>query len=212
MSDTQSNSILESTGLSCIRDDWTLFEDLSFKLGAGQALLLEGRNGSGKTSLLKLLCGIRQPDAGTISWEGEDIASLGADYHVHIAYVGHKDGIKADLTASENLKFARGLGVPDEMLDIESALDRVELSGLDDTPARNLSAGQQRRLALARLLVTRAALWILDEPFTSLDSHGITLVEQLFSDHLAGGGMLAVTSHHPVQLSTAEIIRINLSV
>lgn len=202
---------LEAHGLSCIRDDWTLFEDLSFGLNTGQALLLEGRNGSGKTSLLRLLCGIRQPDAGEIHWQGEDIFSLGADYHVHIAYVGHKDGIKGDLTASENLKLARGLGVPNEALDIDTALERVELSDMDDVPARNLSAGQQRRLALARLLVTRSALWILDEPFTSLDSHGIDLVETLFSEHLAGGGMLAVTSHHPVNLSAAGIIRINLS-
>lgn len=202
---------LQANELSCIRDDWTLFENLSFTLCDGQALLLEGRNGSGKTSLLRLLCGIRQPDAGDICWQGEDIFSLGSDYHVHVTYVGHKDGVKRDLTARENLTLARGMGVPNEAIDIDAALDQVELSGLEDTPARNLSAGQQRRLALARLLVTRSALWILDEPFTSLDSHGITLVERLFAEHLAEGGMLAVTSHHPVQLSEAEIVRINLS-
>ncbi len=202
--------MLEARSLSCIRDDRTLFEDLSFRLEAGQILLLEGRNGSGKTSLLRLLCGMRQPDAGQIHWGGEDIYQLGPDYFAHIAYVGHKDGVKQDLTAYENLKLARGLGAPNPDFSNDEALDKVELWGFDDIPARNLSAGQQRRLALARLLVTRANLWILDEPFTSLDTHGISIVEGLFADHVARGGMLAVTSHHQVNL-TDGIIRINLS-
>lgn len=204
-----SKTVLESSGLACIRDDWTLFEALSFELQFGQALILEGRNGSGKTSLLKLLCGVRRPDAGDIRWQGEDIYELGADYHAHIAYVGHKNGIKAELTTAENLGFAAGLGVPNG--GIAEAIERLELSGLDDTLARHLSAGQQRRLALARLLVTRSRLWILDEPFTALDSHGIGLVEKLCDEHLRAGGLLAMTSHHPVRLSEAEIVRINLS-
>lgn len=201
--------VLEATALTCIRDDWTLFDGLSFVVGPGQALVLEGRNGSGKTSLLKLLCGVRQPDGGEIRWHGEDIHTLGADYHAHIAYVGHKDGVKAELTACENLEFAAGLGVPKGS--IAAALERLELSGLDDTVARHLSAGQKRRLALARLLITHSSLWILDEPFTSLDSHGIALVEKLCDEHLQSGGLLAMTSHHPVRLSHAEIVRINLS-
>lgn len=211
MTESQQKSCLAALELGCVRDDRTLFEGLSFRLSSGQALLLEGRNGSGKTSLLRTLCGMRQPDAGEIHWNGEDIFSLGPDYHAHIAYVGHKDGVKHDLTAFENLKLARGLGAPNLDISIEDALKQVELWGFDDIPARNLSAGQQRRLALARLLVTRAGLWILDEPFTSLDSHGISIVENLFANHVAQGGMLAVTSHHRVTLSDAEILRINLS-
>ena len=204
-------SSLEARGLACVRDDRTLFENLSFRLSSRQVLLLEGRNGSGKTSLLRILCGMRQPDGGELHWDGEDIFRLGPEYHAQIAYVGHRDGVKQDLTAHENLKLARGLGAPNPQTGIEEALDRVELWGFDDVPARNLSAGQQRRLALARLLVTRAHLWILDEPFTSLDSHGIGIVESLFANHVAGGGMLAVTSHHPVSLKDTDIIRINLS-
>jgi heme exporter protein A len=211
MIEDQATSCLAASELSCVRDDRTLFEKLSFRLSSGQVLLLEGRNGSGKTSLLRTLCGMRQPDAGEIRWDGEDIFSLGPDYHAHIAYVGHKDGVKQDLTAFENLKLARGLGTPNLDVRIEEALRQVELWGFDDIAARNLSAGQQRRLALARLLVTRASLWILDEPFTSLDSHGIGIVEGLFANHVAQGGMLAVTSHHRVSLSDAEILRINLS-
>lgn len=211
MTHSPAASCLEARGLACIRDDRTLFDDLSFRLEPGQVLLLEGRNGSGKTSLLRILCGMRQPDGGELVWNGEDIFDLGPDYHAHIAYVGHRDGVKHDLTARENLKLARGLGAPNTAVSIEDALDRVELWGFDDVPARNLSAGQQRRLALARLLVTRADLWILDEPFTSLDSHGIGIVENLFANHVSGGGMLAVTSHHRVSLNDNAIIRINLS-
>jgi len=211
MTDDHTASCLAARELGCVRDDRILFEGLSFQLFPGQALLLEGRNGSGKTSLLRLLCGMRRPDAGDIRWCDEDIFRLGPDYHAHVAYVGHKDGVKLDLTAYENLKMARGLGAPNPEVSFDEALDRIELRGFDDIPAHNLSAGQQRRLALARLLVTRANLWILDEPFTSLDSLGISIVETLFDHHVDQGGMLAVTSHHQVNLNNAEIVRINLS-
>jgi len=201
---------LEAQGLKCIRDDRTLFSDLNFSIEPGQALVLEGRNGSGKTSLLRILCGIRLPDGGQVNWAGRDINRLGADYHEHIAYVGHRDGVKLDLTPRENLAMARALGKPGEV-DAEAALDRVDLYGYEDVLTRNLSAGQQRRLALARLLVTDSVLWILDEPFTSLDVHGIQVIESLLDAHTARGGMIAVTSHHAVNLDTASVQRINLS-
>jgi heme exporter protein A len=202
---------LQASGLMCIRDDRTLFENLSFQLESGGALLLEGRNGSGKTSLLRILCGIRLPETGAVKWCGKDIFSLGPVYHEHIAYVGHRDGLKLDLTPMENLVMARGLGSPNPETSPADALARVDLFGFEDIPTRNLSAGQQRRLALARLLVTRAQLWILDEPFTSLDVHGIELAEQLFHEHISTGGMLAMTSHHVVKLDSALVNRINLS-
>jgi len=204
------NPTLEASGLACIRDDRTLFSDLAFRIGPGEALLLEGRNGSGKTSLLRILCGIRLPDAGSINWCGTDINRLGADYHEHTAYVGHRDGIKLDLTPLENLAMARALGKPNDT-SLEEALAKVDLYGFEDVLTRNLSAGQQRRLALARLLVTDTVLWILDEPFTSLDVHGIKVIEELLDRHTSGGGMLAVTSHHAVNLENTRIQRINLS-
>lgn len=197
--------------LECIRDDRTLFSGLHFDLGTGQALVLEGRNGSGKTSLLRILCGIRLPEAGKVLWDGEDIFKLGAEYHQHIAYLGHKDGNKLDLTPSENLRMAKGLGKARDDLDLGTALDQVGLYGFEDVPTRNLSAGQQRRLAIARLLITDAILWILDEPFTSLDRQGIAVVEKLFDQHLAKGGMAALTTHHRINLQVTQALRINLS-
>jgi heme exporter protein A len=172
--------------------------------------VLEGRNGSGKTSLLRILCGIRLPDAGTVTWGGTDINRLGADYHEHTAYVGHRDGVKLDLTPRENLAVARGLGKPSN-ISLDAALEKVDLYGFEDVLTRNLSAGQQRRLALARLLVTDTVLWILDEPFTSLDVHGIKVIEELLEQHTATGGMLAVTSHHAVNLNATPVQHINLS-
>jgi heme exporter protein A len=209
---TDNTMSLEGRALECIRDDRVLFSGLDFVLGSGQTLLLEGRNGSGKTSLLRILCGIRLPESGAVTWGGEDIFSLGPVYHEHIAYVGHRDGLKLDLTPMENLAMARGLGSPNPDTSPGDALHRVDLLGFEDIPTRNLSAGQQRRLALARLLVTRSKVWILDEPFTSLDVHGIELAEELFHEHVSLGGMLAMTSHHAVNLGNARVHKINLSV
>jgi len=210
MTDSYEVAALAARELTCIRDDRALFTDLSFDLGPAQVLLIEGRNGSGKTSLLRILCGIRMPETGSISWNGGDIYRLATGYNASTAYIGHKDGIKPELTAAENLAFARSLGSPSDIR-LSEALEQMELGGYDDIQAINLSAGQKRRLALARLLVTRSILWILDEPFTSLDTHGIAMVEELITNHLAKGGMLAVTSHHPVRLGNADITRINLS-
>ena len=210
MTQSNNNAALEAHALECIRDDRTLFSNLEFRVEPGSALVLEGRNGSGKTSLLRILCGIRLPDGGTVTWGDMDIDKLGPDYHMHMAYVGHRDGVKLDLTPLENLAMARALGMPNDIT-LEDALDQVDLRGFEDVLTRNLSAGQQRRLALARLLVTDTTLWILDEPFTSLDVHGIQVIEDLLDAHTSAGGMIAVTSHHAVNLKNTTVQRINLS-
>jgi heme exporter protein A len=204
--------LFEARGLQCIRDDRVLFEDLSFRINLGEALVLEGRNGSGKTSLLRILCGIRLPESGEIHWDGADIFKLGPEYREHIAYLGHKDGHKPDLTPLENLRIAQGLGKSKDDISLEEALDQVGLFGFEDVPTRNMSAGQQRRLAIARLLVTDAKLWILDEPFTSLDRAAIEHMERLFEEHLERGGMAAMTTHHRVGFrDNVKLVRINLS-
>ena len=206
------NSVrLEAHDLECVRDDRTLFASLGFMLEAGHILLLEGPNGSGKTSLLRILSSIRLPDAGRVAWCGEDIYKLGPDYHEHLAYVGHRDGIKQDLSPQENLRIARALGNPSTVHDIDDVLDQFGLYGFEDIPTCKLSAGQQRRLALARLRVTDAPLWILDEPFTSLDREGIEIFEQLMVQHTASGGIIVLTTHHRVRLDGTQVHYIHLS-
>ncbi len=203
--------MLRAEALECIRDDRCLFRELSFTLTPGQVVSIEGRNGSGKTSLLRILCGIRLPDAGEVYWHDTEIGRLGPGYFLHVAYIGHADGIKLDLTPRENLRFAAALGSRRDDADIDTVLDRVGLFALEDVPARVLSAGQKRRLALARLLATSATLWVLDEPLSSLDRSGIDLFETLLREHLQGGGMAVMTTHHRLALDGADVQRLELS-
>lgn len=205
---TNRTHCLEGKCLSCIRDDRVLFEKLAFTLASGQILLLEGKNGSGKTSLLRILCGFREPDAGDILWCGDPVKD--SHFYAQMAYVGHLDGIKKELTVLENLKMSLALSSPGHY-SINEALTKVHLSGYDDILVQALSAGQKRRLSLARLLITENVLWILDEPFTSLDKQGIALIETLMTEHCANGGMIVLTSHHDIALHDVDVQRINLS-
>jgi len=199
---------LKGDDLSCIRDDRVLFEELVFELIPGQVLLLEGKNGSGKTSLLRILCGFREPDTGQLTWCGDAIND--GQYYADMAYVGHLDGVKKELTVLENLKVSLALGRPGQYT-IQQALNKVHLVNYDDVLVQALSAGQKRRLSLARLLITQNIVWILDEPFTSLDRQGIMLIESLLSEHCAKGGMIVLTSHHDIDLHGVDVQRINLS-
>jgi len=199
---------LKGDDLSCIRDDRVLFEELAFELVPGQVLLLEGKNGSGKTSLLRILCGFREPDSGQVTWCGDAIND--SQYYADMVYVGHLDGVKKELTVLENLKVSLALGRPGQY-SIQQALKKVHLLNYDDVLVQALSAGQKRRLSLARLLITQNIVWILDEPFTSLDKQGIMLIESLMSEHCAKGGMIILTSHHDIDLHGVDVQRINLS-
>lgn len=201
---------LQAHGLSCVRDDRILFSELEFDLRPQQILVIEGRNGSGKTSLLRILCGIRLQDEGTILWCGDPIDKLGGQYFRHLAYIGHMDGVKRDLTAVENLTMAKALGTPNGV-GPEGALEQVGLFGFEDVLAQSLSAGQRRRIALARLLVSDHRLWIVDEPFTSLDKDGIDIFKTMMESHTAAGGMVAFTSHHDVVFEGPELQYIHLS-
>lgn len=205
---TKSTHSLVGTGLSCIRDDRVLFEQLAFELVSGQVLLLEGKNGSGKTSLLRILCGFREPDSGEINWCSEAIKD--SPFYAQMAYVGHLDGVKKELTVLENLRMSLALSSVGRY-SIDEALAKVHLAGYDDVLVQTLSAGQKRRLSLARLLITENVLWILDEPFTSLDKQGIALIETLMAEHCATGGMIVLTSHHDIDLPDVDVQRINLS-
>ena len=200
----------EGRDLCSVRDNRTLFKRISFKLHAGETLLLTGRNGSGKTTLLRQLCGLRLPDEGKVLWDDTDICTLCTDFYKYMGYLGHLNGMKQDLTTLENLAMARSFYGASKYSP-ESALKKVDLFGYEDSLTRTLSAGQQRRLALARLLVMGTSLWILDEPFTCLDTNSIETIERLFEEHTASGGMLAVTSHHVFNMNRTSVQCINLS-
>lgn len=189
--------------LACERGERLLFRNLGFELGQGEALLVRGGNGRGKTSLLRILCGLSAPVAGEVRWRGEPIARAHEQYGRERAYVGHANGIKDDLTPLENLRLAAALGGRDLAEDAaQAALAQVGLARCVDLPARVLSFGQRRRVALAGLATAGALLWILDEPLTGLDVDGVAMVEALIRDHVAAGGLAVMTTHQPLSLGS----------
>jgi heme exporter protein A len=201
--------LLQTRNLSCMRNDRLLFEHLEIELEAGQMLVVEGPNGCGKTSLLRILTGLRLADGGEVLWRGEPIDRVAGDYFEQVNYVGHHDGVKHELSCLENLRLARAMGVPSKH-DLDDVLDQVNLYAYGETEVGSLSAGQKRRLALARLLATDALLWILDEPFTSLDKASMALFSGLFEQHLQQQGVIVMTSHHDISLPTQSLQRLKM--
>ncbi|NBC47034.1 MAG: cytochrome c biogenesis heme-transporting ATPase CcmA [Gammaproteobacteria bacterium] len=203
--------MLDVTDLACRRGDRQLFRSLSFQVPAQTLLHVRGRNGSGKTTLLRALCGLLRPDAGRIRWKGKSIRELAEDYNRDLLYFGHLNGIKADLTGLENLRIARTLDQDpvgdDAILD---ALARIGLEGFEDLPTRMLSQGQKKRVALTRLILSKAPLWILDEPFTALDVDAVDLLQQLIAEQVADGGSVVLTTHQEVPLTQGAIQRLTL--
>ena len=196
--------------LTCSRNEQVLFSGISFSVQAGQLLMIEGANGSGKTSLLKTLCGFIQPDEGEVLWRGDDIRGCMDEYLIEMNYIGHNNGIKHGLTCAENLKIASVLAATVEAEDPGTLLKQYGLGDYINTPAQMLSSGQRRRLALARLAVSRARIWILDEPFTSLDEKGKNFIKAQMLRHLGNGGIIVLTSHEPVHLDKAAPVTIRL--
>lgn len=203
--------MLEVAGLECRRGDRLLFAGLAFKVSGGTLLHVRGANGSGKTTLLRSLCGLFTPDSGEIRWNGESIRSLGEDYRRDLLYFGHANGIKGDLTGVENLRVAATLdGDAADAAAIWSALARIGLAGFEDLPTRMLSQGQKKRVALARLLLSKAPFWILDEPFTALDTAAVGLLEELIAARVAAGGLVVLTTHQEVALTSGQVDRLLL--
>jgi heme exporter protein A len=192
---------LQAIGLAAIRGERLVFRDVSFDLAPAGALLLSGPNGSGKSTLLRLLAGLLRPAAGELTWNGQD-AFTAADRSV--AYLGHQDAVKPGLTAAENLAFAHRTGGGDVAL----ALAALGLTELADLPARMLSAGQKRRLALARLALSNAKLWLLDEPTLGLDLSSVQLLGQMLAQHRAAGGLVIAATHLPLPLPDAAELRL----
>ncbi len=198
--------------LGCVRGDRRLFSDLNFSLRPGELMQLTGLNGSGKTSLLRMICGLLAPAEGQILWQGGNIRSLGEEYFLSITYIGHRNGVKDELTAMENLRVASGLGgVEVSRAQAADVLDKMGLAGRETLPARLLSEGQRRRVALARLMVCTTALWLLDEVLTSLDTAAVTLVKRVIEEHLSNGGMAIIATHQELNLSAGSFQRLELA-
>ena len=204
--------MLEALNVGCVRGDRRLFSDLNFSLEPGALLQLTGPNGSGKTSLLRIICGLLSATEGEIRWLGTNVRSLGEDYSRSLNYVGHRNGVKEELNAIENLRVANGLaGVSLTPAAARTALDRIGLTGRDTLPARLLSEGQRRRLALARLLTSGARLWILDEVLTSLDRSAVAIMKSLIGEHLQNGGIAIIATHQELDLSAGSLQRLELA-
>lgn len=193
---------LEVIDLECVRGEQVLFEGLDFSVRAGEAGLVEGANGSGKTTLLRTVCGLLRPEAGEIRWRGAAIDADRLAFQAQLHYLGHATGIKEELSARQNLAAHTALR-GDAREALVPALARVGLAPFADAAVRTFSAGQRRRLALARMLCTPAPLWVLDEPFTALDRAGVALVQELIEEHCAAGGVALLSSHQQVQLRCA---------
>ena len=204
--------MLEISNLACTRGDHLLFSGLSFSLSEGELLQIEGANGSGKTSLLRTLCGFMMPTAGEIRWRGQNIRSLDEEYYAEMTYLGHLNAIKDELNALENLRIVAGLaGCAVDDSKIMAALRRMGLRGRETLPVKVLSQGQRRRVALARLPLSSASLWILDEPLAALDIGAVGLMQELIGEHLANKGMVIYTTHQPLEVAGIVTRRLSLS-
>ena len=196
----QNQPLIEFQQLQCERDGRTLFAGLNFVIRSGDIVQIEGPNGSGKTTLLRALTQLFPDYGGDILWQGKPIRQVMYDFRSHLVFIGHLPGIRKTLTPRENLRFLSSLQKECSLQAIDDALAHVGLYGYEDMPGYQLSAGQNRRIALARLYLPQTAdmgLWVLDEPYTALDIQGIEKLEQRFADYVSGGGCIVMTSHQP---------------
>ena len=199
--------MLDVTQITCVRGSRCLFENLSFRLESQQALRIIGENGSGKTSLLRIIAGLSPADSGNIAWGEQSIVELGEDYRRQLAFLGHANGLKDDLTPLENLELALALaGIAADMNSLRGALERQGLESATDLPVKVLSQGQKRRAALARLeFCAEKPLWVLDEPFAALDAVAVAGLAASMAKQLQRGGMVLFTTHQEVELRGAAV-------
>ena len=203
--------MLEVNNLECIRGDRSLFSELGFSLEAGELLHLQGHNGSGKTTLLRTLCGLIAPSAGAVNWNGRNIRRQREEFASEMLFLGHLNGLKDDLTAVENLRILCQLdGLDADVEELWQVLEEMGLYGHEDLPVRVLSQGQKRRVSLARLLLSKAPLWLLDEPFTALDKAAVEFLQTVIVDHIKQGGLVILTTHQDLALTTGEVKQLRL--
>lgn len=208
--------MFEALNLSCVRDERTLFSGLSFTVEPAEMVQIEGRNGAGKTSLLRILAGLSSPDGGEVRWQGVNTRRQRAVFHQQLLYLGHQPGVKSVLTAFENLAFyqsvnRQSMNRKGDADAIYQALENVGLPGYEDVTVAQMSAGQQRRVALARLWLSDAPLWILDEPLTAIDKEGVATLIALFEQHTQQGGMVLLTTHQDLQGVSRDVRKLRLT-
>lgn len=204
---TFSHPILEARAITCVRGERTLFSNLNLQVFAGQCLHIRGENGIGKTSLLRLLTGLVSPESGEILWNGAPVQKEASEYHSQLLFLGHRDALKEDLTALENLSMYAAIdGTPIAEKDAIDSLGRFGLRGREDLAVNCLSAGQKKRVLMARMLVRRAQVWILDEPFNALDTSAVGELQALIAEHLEGNGLAVLTSHQPLSIPNMQVL------
>ena len=206
--DPDNQDVLKAEHLFCERDNRILFEDLNFAAHRGQVIQIKGSNGSGKTTLLRILCGLNEGFRGSLTWFNKPIQDHWEEVHSSLIYMGHRVGVNKILTPVENLRWSVGLStsVTDEQ--INEALGDMGLRGFEDSQCFTLSAGQQQRVSLSRLLLSDGLLWVLDEPFTTLDQEGVKLLERLLSQHANKGGVVLVTTHHELFVPNLTVLEL----
>jgi len=202
--------LLDVINIECTRGDRSLFRAVTFSVQPGQLLHIAGRNGAGKTTLLRTICGLTRPAHGEIRWNREPIRKLGNEYFRALAFVGHSNGTQGELTCIENLRAATDLHRPVTEDEIAEAMAQVGLSAYLHMPAKVLSQGQKRRLALTRLLLLDKKLWVLDEPFSALDTDSVANMDRVIGKHIEAQGMVILTSHQTVTVSAATVNRVIL--
>jgi heme exporter protein A len=183
------------------RGDRHVLQGVSAQVQPQELLHISGPNGTGKTTLLRVVSGLLRPEQGSVTWQGRSIAAIRTEYQATLAYASHEPALKGDLTALENLRFAVGLKRRITADELRAAMARTGVAGCADLPARVLSAGQRRRVAMARVLAMGATVWLLDEPYTNLDAAGSELISELLQTHVAGGGLALVVAHHELKVS-----------
>jgi heme exporter protein A len=206
---SKSDFVLQARGLSCVRGDRQLFSGLDLRVDSGECLHVRGPNGVGKTSLLRLLTGLSKPESGEVLWKHHSIAKDPRQYHQDLLFLGHRDALKEDLTALENIEMYAALdNVALTQAQALSSLWRFGLRGREDLPVQYLSAGQKRRVLMARMASRQAKLWILDEPFNALDVNAVQDLQDLIAEHLENGGLVVLTSHQEIQIPHMRVLEL----